>query len=159
MSDLLLIEFEVELHGAKPPTKGRHRTCRLPGGGFRQYPDPETARWEKVVQRAFQQARPDGFTVWPGPVRLEVYAYWPVPKSWPKWKRALALAGKLPHTGQGDGDNVLKLVADALEGRAYVNDHQVHDAHVVKLYSERPRLEVAVEFHAVQARRAERYAK
>jgi len=142
----LRVHFDIDLDGRKPPTKGRHRMRRLPGGGLQPYADPETVRWEKVVQVAFGQAIPEGFELWIGPVRLEVYAYWPVPKSWPRWKREAALAGKLPHTGRGDADNVLKLVADALQGMAYQNDHQVFDMRAVKLYSDQPRLGVWVEF-------------
>ena len=140
-----VIRFEIDLEGGKPPTKGRHRTCQLPGGGFRQYPDPDTARWERVIRIHFHRVAP-ARVIHDGPVLLNVVAFWPIPRSWPKWKQALAAEEKMPHVGRGDADNVLKLVMDALEGVAYRNDHQVSDVFAAKRYSPKPRLEVALEF-------------
>jgi len=142
-----VIRFAIDLEGGKPPTKGRHRTTRLPGGGFRQYPDPDTARWERVIRVHFHRVAPVR-VLHGGPVVLSVTGFWPIPKSWPKWRKALAANETMPciARGSGDHDNLAKIVADALEGRAYVNDCQVFHGEQRKFYSPKPRLEVALEF-------------
>ena len=44
-----------------------------------------------------------------------------------------------------DWDNIGKIVTDALNGLAYEDDKQIVDAHVIKLYSDQPRVEVELE--------------
>jgi Holliday junction resolvase RusA-like endonuclease len=44
-----------------------------------------------------------------------------------------------------DADNILKLVADALNGVAYDDDKRVVVASVCKLWSSQPRLEITIE--------------
>jgi Holliday junction resolvase RusA-like endonuclease len=68
-----------------------------------------------------------------GPVRMVIKAIFPVAKSWTKARKAAALAGA-PHLSKPDGDNVAKLVCDALNGLAYADDAQVFDLRVVKTY-------------------------
>jgi Holliday junction resolvase RusA-like endonuclease len=68
-----------------------------------------------------------------GPVRMVIKAILPVAKSWTKARKAAALAGA-PHLSKPDGDNVAKLVCDALNGLAYADDAQVFDLRVVKTY-------------------------
>jgi Holliday junction resolvase RusA-like endonuclease len=68
-----------------------------------------------------------------GPVRMVIKAIFPIAKSWTKARKAAALAGA-PHLSKPDGDNVAKLVCDALNGLAYADDARVFDLRVVKTY-------------------------
>lgn len=77
------------------------------------------------------------------PVAIVVRAFFPVPDSWSKAKQDRALGGRVFPTGRPDADNILKSI-DALNGVVWVDDAQVVDARVIKLYSQKPRLEIAV---------------
>ncbi len=59
------------------------------------------------------------------PVSLEVVAYFPIPKSWSDERKWAASRGDIYPTKKPDADNILKLVADALNGSAYEDDAQV----------------------------------
>lgn len=128
--------FEVPL---QPVGKGRPRFTRH----GHAYTPTKTRDFEKAVAQAFRVAYPDHepFT---GPVSVEVYAFFAIPESWTKKKREAALAGGVPHIGRPDADNCLKVVEDALNGLAFVDDSQITDASVQKRYGSRPRVEVNI---------------
>ena len=63
-----------------------------------------------------------------------IEAVFPIPKSWPRAKKAEALAGKLP-PGKPDIDNILKVVLDGLNGIAYEDDKQVTMTQCKKVYA------------------------
>lgn len=64
--------------------------------------------------------------------------------SWPKKKRIAALVGALRPATTPDADNLVKCL-DGLNGVVWVDDRQIVDAVVRKVYSERPGLTVTVE--------------
>ena len=78
-----------------------------------------------------------------GPVRFEMDAYYPVPKSWSKAKQLLALSGHLRPCVKPDLDNVAKL-KDALKGLVWQDDAQVVSEAAEKWYSAEPRVEVRI---------------
>ena len=43
-----------------------------------------------------------------------------------------------------DGDNILKVVCDALNGLAYRDDIQLAEKHIYKEYAEKARLEIVL---------------
>ena len=75
---------------------------------------------------------------------IRVLAYFAVPKSASKAKRAAMLSGEIRPMKKPDGDNILKAVCDALNGVAYGDDAQIVDKAVHKWYSEQPRLEIEI---------------
>jgi len=79
-----------------------------------------------------------------GPVSLTVYFFFPIPRSWPREKRVLALNCELLPTVKPDLDNCTKLVSDALTGIVWKNDSQAIFIRVAKFYSDRPRTEIVV---------------
>lgn len=62
------------------------------------------------------------------PVALTCQFLFPIPKSWSKKKRRAALDRQILHTQKPDLDNLMKLVKDALNGVAYVDDAQIVSA-------------------------------
>jgi Holliday junction resolvase RusA-like endonuclease len=60
-----------------------------------------------------------------GPVLLGVKSVFPVPQTWPMWKRNLALSGQIRPIAKPDIDNLTKLVMDALNGICWIDDAQV----------------------------------
>jgi Holliday junction resolvase RusA-like endonuclease len=76
-----------------------------------------------------------------GQLRLVINAYFSIPASTSKKKRALMLAGKIRPVKRPDWDNVGKIVSDSLNKMAYHDDSCVVSAYIDKWYSEEPRLE------------------
>ena len=86
---------------------------------------------------AYQQAR--GV-----PLSLEVVAYMRIPKTDSQRIRARKLSGELRPTKTPDGDNILKLVADALNAVAYPDDKQLVEQRVRKYYSATPHTKILI---------------
>lgn len=76
-------------------------------------------------------------------LEIEIEAYFSIPKSASKKKRAAMLTGEIRPTKRPDADNVLKCM-DALNGIAYRDDSQVVRAIVDKYYDTAPRLIVTI---------------
>src|SRR6185312_6076820 len=83
---------------------------------------------------------------WRGPVLMTVRAVFPIPPSWPAWKREAAADGLIWHTAKPDLDNIIKLVKDALPGIAYDDDAQVvgYPGEPIKLYGSDPGITVTL---------------
>ena len=74
---------------------------------------------------------------------MVVYAFFPIPTSWPESDRRAAREGKRFPTGKPDWENIGKCL-DAFKNIVWVDDAQVIDGRVVKLYSSKPCLRVEV---------------
>ncbi|MDO4651119.1 MAG: RusA family crossover junction endodeoxyribonuclease, partial [Eubacteriales bacterium] len=75
---------------------------------------------------------------------MRIKAFYSIPKSASKKKKAMMLEGILRPTKKPDQDNVIKLVADSLNQVAYRDDTQIVDCQCRKFYSETPRVEVKI---------------
>lgn len=82
--------------------------------------DPNYKTYEAIVRRA---AVENTLAPLEGPLRLDVIAHFPMAQSWSS-KKKLDFLGE-PHTQKPDGDNILKAVADALNGVCYQDDKQL----------------------------------
>lgn len=123
----------------KPIPKARPRLTRQ-GMAY----TPKTTRdYERLVAKAASLAKPYECPV-SEPVNLQVKAYFPIPKSWTKTRRAMALDGRLMHVSKPDGSNILKSIEDGLNGVIYQDDSQIVTSHIEKHYSDTPRVEVTV---------------
>lgn len=78
------------------------------------------------------------------PLLLEIKAYFKIPTSASKKRKALMEDGKIRPTKKPDIDNVFKAIADSLNGIAYKDDSQIISGTVSKFYSEQPRVEVTI---------------
>lgn len=103
----------------------------------------KTRKWENYARLA-AQTQMQGFPPLEGALYLRVAATFPIPETWPRWKREQALAGKMGHTAKPDGDNVLKAVKDALNGIAWIDDAQVVTHTMGKLYGTKPGIQIEV---------------
>ena len=81
---------------------------------------------------------------WEGCVKARIVAYYKVPKSWSKKDKELAMHQQIPPK-KPDVDNVVKIVLDSLNRWLYLDDTQVCDCHIVKLWSEEDSLYVCME--------------
>ena len=125
----------------KPRGKQRHATNRFTGRNFT--PKQTVAKEREIAQLYRLAAR--GVPLMTGTVRLKVEAVFAVPKSWATVMREAALEQMLTYTGKPDADNILKLVMDALNGVAWVDDSQVHPEKPIRRYGEPERVEVWLE--------------
>lgn len=122
-----------------PQGKGRARF-----GNGRAYTPAKTVAYEGLIALAGQEAM-SGRPIIEGPVYIVVNAFFPIPKSWSKAKRAAALAGSAWHTGKPDGDNILKAVGDGLNQVVFKDDSQISFAKITKRYAETARVEIMIE--------------
>ena len=124
MGDLLTITFPGVLRGKGRPRFGQGRT----------YTDAKTEAAEtSLAAHALHQI---GRPCLEGPLVLTIEVTVAVPASWPKRKRADALAHLLRPMGRPDLDNICKLVGDALNGIAYRDDAQLVGLQVRRRYGE-----------------------
>lgn len=133
----MVLTFEI---AGKPFGKQRPRVTR----GGHAYTPKETGIYENLIKVTFQTAYPDHIPVSEAGVRMDVRAVYPIPESWSKKKKMEAVA-HLIRPKKPDADNVYKIVADALNAIAYHDDAQIYDAHILKEYGLKPRLEVTIE--------------
>lgn len=144
------------------PPIGKAR-ARVTGRGV--YTPAKTAAWERQARQAALLAM-DGRPLITGPVSVEVVAVMPVPASWPKGRRAAALAREVMPTGKPDIDNIVKAALDSMlpdgwwrrrlaELRRQArhlpeppcvikDDSQIVTLHACKRYGGHPRVEVCV---------------
>lgn len=122
----------------EPCGKGRPRFAR----NGATYTPQKTVNYETLVQLEYRvQTICKRFD---GPVKMTITAYYGIPKSATKRKRALMEANQTRPTKKPDIDNVVKIICDALNGYAYHDDTQVVELRATKLYGD-PRVVVEIE--------------
>ncbi len=77
-----------------------------------------------------------------GPLAVEIRFTMPIPQSWSKKKHDTAV-GKY-HTKKPDADNLVKGVFDSLNKIAWQDDNQVSQVTAIKIYGEKPGIEVKI---------------
>lgn len=113
--------------------KGKARPRFTKAG--RTYTSAETKRYEQTIKdAALQAAILQGWVKSDEPLVLHIGAWFAVPKSWSKKKRAEAEAGNLYPTTTPDADNIAKILCDALNDVAYYDDKQVVQCVIRKRY-------------------------
>lgn len=126
-----------------PVPKGRPKFCRR-GNFVKVYTPEKTEKYEKLVadtaRLAMGPSQPHA-----GPVSVVLGVYMPIPKSWSKKKRAMAIDGLIYPTSKTDIDNVSKSVLDGMNAIVYLDDGQAVDLTVSKRFSDDPRVEVSVD--------------
>ncbi len=123
---MLSLQFDIP---GKPVGKGRPRF-----GKGRTWTPKATVNFETLVRLEFHCQCP-GHEPVTTPVQVSVFAFFAVPKSRSKTFRRSCAGGTVPCTTRPDSDNILKIICDALNGIAYVDDRQVCWAQVRKLYT------------------------
>jgi Holliday junction resolvase RusA-like endonuclease len=129
----------IELAG-EPKGKGRPRFRRATGATY----TPHATRQYEAALRYTAQAAMRGRPPLDGALRVRVEACMSVPASWSKKRRAAALAGHIRPTVRPDLDNLAKAL-DACNGVVFGDDRQIVEAHIAKVYSDRPRLVIVCE--------------
>ena len=124
-----------------PVGKGRPRMTR---SGHCYTPEKTRIYEDKIAffgHQAMAGKRPlEGY------LTIQVEAVFPVPESWSKKKKKMALDGKL-FPGRPDIDNILKAI-DGLNGVVWKDDAQIILAVVSKRYGNVPHLAIDVDFES-----------
>ncbi len=121
---------------------GKQRPRVTNNKGFAQtYTPKETVNYESVVR--LEYTRQCGQRLH-GAVDCQITAYCPIPKSAPKYRKAIMETGKARHTHKPDVDNIAKIICDALNQVAFADDSAISDLLVRKRYGIEPRVEVVL---------------
>ena len=122
----------------EPVPKARPRFT-MQGGKARTYTPTSSAAYETTIG-LLAQAAMQGREPMKGALHVQVQAFFPVPASWSKKRKAAASW----HASRPDLDNIVKSALDGLNRVAFADDGQVASVYATKAYSATPRLEVAV---------------
>jgi Holliday junction resolvase RusA-like endonuclease len=128
------VTFEIP---GKPFAKQRPRFSRRSG---RTYTPGETVSFERTVGQIALEHFPKPIT---GPVKLTIWATFQPPVSWSKKKTAELM--NRPHTQKPDLDNVAKAICDGLNRIAFVDDGQIYEIVMRKVWGPQPRTVIEVE--------------
>lgn len=125
--------------------KGKQRPRVVSRNGFsRAYTPKETVAYENLIKVEYE-LQADRFRFDDGAMlSMTISAFYAIPKSTSKKKRAQMLSGEIRPIKKPDADNILKCVADSLNQIAYKDDTQLVDCRCMKFYSDEPRLEVRI---------------
>lgn len=127
----------------QPQGKGRARAFKTAGGHIGHYTPEKTRTYEGMIRtQAIETMGLNRPTK--KPVALDLVINYPITMSWPRWKQAEALEGRLAPTVKPDADNCAKAVKDALNGVVWHDDCQVVILSVQKKYDPHPGVLVTV---------------
>lgn len=126
----------------KPQGKERARSSHR-YGKTHHYTPKKTKNYESMIA-SIAKAGMRGRKPTNNPVLLGLDMIYPIPASWPQWKKNGAIAGMIVPTVKPDSDNVEKAVKDALNGIAWVDDCQVVTTIKSKIYGVEPGVTVEV---------------
>lgn len=125
----------------EPKGKGRPRFCRNTGHAITP---KDTVNYETLVRMEYGVAYSDFKFPDDAMLDMRIKAFYSIPKSASKKKRASMLANEIRPTKKPDMDNVVKIIADSLNQVAYRDDTQIVDCQCRKFYSDSPRVEVMI---------------
>jgi len=105
----------------------------------------QTVVYENLVRTMFRGAYPGRQYPAGAMLDLRVMAYYTIPASASKKKKAAMAAGEIRPTKKPDADNIIKVIADSLNKIAYHDDAQIVDTQLRKFYSNQPRVVVTIQ--------------
>lgn len=127
------IEFRVP---GKAQGKARARTFYNPRMSKTQTITPEnTVLYENWVKTCFNASKPKNFLIMAGPIYMEIIAV---------YKKAKSSKLSTPML-KPDIDNICKIIADSLNGMAYLDDKQIIAIKANKIYGELGEVRVRIE--------------
>ena len=126
----------------EPVGKGRPRFARR--GAFVSTYTPEKTKTYEDEIRMMARAAMGASEPLDTPVTVAIYIRVGIPASYSKQKRKDALEGIIKPTKKPDLDNIAKCFLDGMNDIVYLDDKQVINLHVTKVYAETPAVEVMV---------------
>lgn len=108
------------------------------------YTPKDTEEYEQRVRAAYFAATPGNPGFEKSALCVEIVAFFGMPRNIRRDLATAMLAGDVKPTKKPDSDNILKIICDALNKFAYMDDAQVVHATVKKRWAEIPRVEVTL---------------
>lgn len=125
----------------EPKGKGRPRFVRATG---RAITPTDTVNYETLVRMEYMAQCSNQRFSDDAMLDMRIKAYYSIPQSKSKKVKAQMSANEIRPKKKPDMDNVVKIIADALNQVAYKDDTQIVDCQCRKFYSEQPRVEVTI---------------
>ena len=120
--------FKIE---GQPQGKGRPKFTR----DGHCFTPKATREYENLIAEEYKAAKGETLD---GYIRVNIKAYYKIPKSTTKINRGKIEAGIIKPAVKPDIDNVVKAILDGLNGIAYHDDSQVVYVDGEKLYADEP---------------------
>ena len=130
------VSFTID---GEPVGKARPRMNTRTG---RAYTPDKTRIYEEYTKMLYRSKVKHYFE---GYVRLTIKAFYGIARSDSKKIKEQKVNNTLRPSKKPDIDNVIKLIADSLNGIAYKDDTQIVEIEAIKYYSDNPRVEVTIE--------------
>lgn len=126
-----------------PQGKGRPRVVNR-GKFSKAYTPEQTIAYENLVKVEYE-LQTDRYKFSDGAfIEMRIEAYYSIPKSVSKKRRAMMVAGEIRPIRKPDMDNVAKIIADSLNGIAFRDDTQIVTCKIYKYYSDDPCVKVTL---------------
>ena len=133
------MEIKFTIPG-EPTGKARPRVFNRGGRSMAITPE-KTVMYENLIKLCYTEQ--GGQFLGESPLVMKITAYYAIPKSASKKKAESMRSGELRPMKKPDLDNVIKIVADSLNGVAYKDDSQIVSLKDVdKFYDDVPRVVV-----------------
>ena len=100
--------------------------------------------YENLIRLEYQRQCPGQRFADKEPLAMRIKAYYSIPASASKVRQQAMEAGEIRPTKKPDADNIIKVVADSLNGIAYRDDKDLIRVGLEKFYSWEPRIEVEI---------------
>lgn len=129
-----------------PQGKARPKVTRAKNGSSHTYTPDKTVAYEELIRLRYFNAA-GSFRFEAGrPLRMRVVAVYGIPKSKPKKTQTAMRTNQIRPTKKPDFDNIFKIICDALNGVAYVDDAQIVEAQISKIFTvnDTPRVEIEI---------------
>ena len=137
------MKIKFEIYG-EPTGKGRPRFVRTATGG-RAVTPVKTSMYENIVRLEYERQLKGFKFDSDDMLKMYIEAFFSIPKSKSKKIKSKMLANEIRPTKKPDMDNIIKIIADALNNFAYYDDKQIVECNIKKYYSENPRVAVEIE--------------
>lgn len=136
---------DVQIFTVMGEPRGKQRAKTYRHGNFTKTVTPEqTVIYENLIAVEYRRQCGDLRFEDKAMLAISIEAYFSIPKSVSKKNRALMTERVLRPVKKPDGDNIIKVVCDALNGIAYHDDAQIVDMVVRKYYAESPKLVIGI---------------
>lgn len=135
-----MVKYEFEI----PETITGKARPRMNTKYGKAYTPTKTKNYEYLARFYFIEKYPN-FKPMEGRVKVEIIAYFEITKSTSKKREAEMLADNISPTKKPDIDNITKIILDAMNKFAYLDDTQVTHCTVIKKYAATPKVVVKIE--------------
>lgn len=101
--------------------------------------------YENLVKVSFLQEKQEDYNLYDKAIKMQITAFFEIPKSFSKRKALEAAEGKIYPQKKPDVDNIAKIICDALNNVAYKDDTQIIQLTILKKYALEPKVNIEID--------------